>query len=83
MSETNPLPPGRVHGLIMAGGGGTRFWPRSRQKLPKQFLTLQGDRSLLQQTADRIQFLIHTSEGYPVLLLQILQMTVIGLMVKV
>ena len=58
MSETNPLPPGRVHGLIMAGGGGTRFWPRSRQKLPKQFLTLQGDRSLLQQTADRLEGLV-------------------------
>jgi len=39
----------------MAGGGGTRFWPRSRQKRPKQFLTLTGDRSLLQQALDRIE----------------------------
>jgi mannose-1-phosphate guanylyltransferase len=39
----------------MAGGGGTRFWPRSRQKRPKQFLTLTGDRSLLQQARDRIE----------------------------
>ena len=39
-----------LHALIMAGGGGTRFWPRSRQKKPKQFLSLVGDRTLLQQT---------------------------------
>jgi mannose-1-phosphate guanylyltransferase len=44
-----------LHALIMAGGGGTRFWPRSRQKRPKQFLTLSGDRSLLQQAYDRIE----------------------------
>ncbi len=46
------------HALIMAGGGGTRFWPRSRAKRPKQFLTFTGDRSLLQGTADRIDPLI-------------------------
>jgi mannose-1-phosphate guanylyltransferase len=39
----------------MAGGGGTRFWPRSRQRRPKQFLTLTGDRSLLQQSFDRVE----------------------------
>jgi len=44
-----------LHALIMAGGGGTRFWPRSRQSRPKQFLTLIGDRSLLQQACDRIE----------------------------
>jgi mannose-1-phosphate guanylyltransferase len=44
-----------LHAMIMAGGGGTRFWPRSRQKRPKQFLTLAGDRSLLQQALDRIE----------------------------
>src|SRR4029077_11984675 len=44
-----------LHALIMAGGGGTRFWPRSRQKYPKQFLTLTGDRSLLQMPLDRIE----------------------------
>jgi len=43
-----------LHALIMAGGGGTRFWPRSRQKRPKQFLKLAGDRTLLQQAFDRI-----------------------------
>jgi mannose-1-phosphate guanylyltransferase len=44
-----------LHAMIMAGGGGTRFWPRSRQKRPKQFLTLTGDRSLLQLAFDRIE----------------------------
>jgi mannose-1-phosphate guanylyltransferase len=44
-----------LHALVMAGGGGTRFWPRSRQRRPKQFLTLNGDRSLLQQAYDRIE----------------------------
>jgi mannose-1-phosphate guanylyltransferase len=44
-----------LHALIMAGGGGTRFWPRSRQKRPKQFLTLTGDRTLLQLAFDRIE----------------------------
>ena len=43
------------HALIMAGGGGTRFWPRSRQKRPKQFLQLAGDRTLLQQAFDRVE----------------------------
>jgi mannose-1-phosphate guanylyltransferase len=44
-----------LHAMIMAGGGGTRFWPRSRQQRPKQFLTLGGDRSLLQQAFDRLE----------------------------
>jgi mannose-1-phosphate guanylyltransferase len=44
-----------LHALIMAGGGGTRFWPRSRARRPKQFLTLTGDRTLLQGTLDRIE----------------------------
>ena len=38
---------------IMAGGGGVRFWPESRRARPKQFLSLDGERSLLQATADR------------------------------
>jgi mannose-1-phosphate guanylyltransferase len=41
--------------MIMAGGGGTRFWPRSRAARPKQFLTFSGDRTLLQATLDRIE----------------------------
>ena len=44
-----------LHAVIMAGGGGTRFWPRSRKARPKQFLTLAGDRSLLQMALDRVE----------------------------
>ena len=60
-----------LHAVIMAGGGGTRFWPRSRKARPKQFLTLTGDRSLLQMALDRIEGLappertwIVTGEAY-------------------
>lgn len=57
--------------VIMAGGVGTRFWPASRQAYPKQFLSLFGDRSLIQQTVDRLtkliphdQILIITNKRY-------------------
>jgi mannose-1-phosphate guanylyltransferase len=43
-----------LHAIIMAGGSGTRFWPKSRRNRPKQLLNLFGDRSMLQATADRI-----------------------------
>ena len=43
---------------LLAGGRGTRFWPLSRQSLPKQFLPLGGDRSLLQQTRERFAPLV-------------------------
>lgn len=42
-----------LHVMIMAGGGGTRFWPRSRNARPKQFLNFAGDRTLLRGTLDR------------------------------
>jgi mannose-1-phosphate guanylyltransferase len=44
-----------LHAMIMAGGGGTRFWPRSRAAWPKQFLAFSGERTLLQGTLDRIE----------------------------
>src|SRR5436190_22585312 len=40
--------------IIMAGGRGERFWPVSRQAMPKQLLTLLGQRSFLQQAVDRV-----------------------------
>ncbi len=43
--------------FILAGGSGTRFWPRSRRKHPKQLLSLDGERSMLQQTVDRLLLL--------------------------
>ncbi|MFH1277442.1 MAG: mannose-1-phosphate guanylyltransferase [Candidatus Eisenbacteria bacterium] len=44
--------------VIMAGGSGTRFWPRSTESEPKQFLPLLGGRSLLADTVDRIAPLV-------------------------
>jgi len=43
-----------LRGVIMAGGSGTRFWPKSRQALPKQFLNILGDKSMLQMTMTRL-----------------------------
>ena len=57
--------------VIMAGGAGTRFWPLSTEKRPKQFLKLFGDRSLLQMSFDRVaglvspeRILVLTSESF-------------------
>lgn len=47
-----------LHAVIMAGGSGTRFWPRSTEALPKQFLNIFGDRTMLQSTVDRIKKLV-------------------------
>ena len=44
--------------IIMAGGRGERFWPLSREKMPKQLLTLLGHRSFLQQAVDRVRPLV-------------------------
>jgi mannose-1-phosphate guanylyltransferase len=44
-----------LYGLILAGGRGTRFWPRSRKANAKQVLKFFGDRSLIQQTVDRLR----------------------------
>ena len=44
----------RRYALIMAGGRGTRFWPRSRKRSAKQVLRFFGERSLIQQAADRL-----------------------------
>jgi len=52
------MPNAGYYGLIMAGGRGTRFWPRSRRRHAKQVLRFFGERSLIQQTVDRLQPLI-------------------------
>ena len=44
----------KVYGLIMAGGGGTRFWPLSRKRVPKQLLNLDGKEIMLNETIDRL-----------------------------
>ncbi|MDA8235140.1 MAG: mannose-1-phosphate guanylyltransferase [Clostridia bacterium] len=50
--------------LIMAGGRGERFWPKSREKLPKQFLDLTGQGTLLQLTARRINRIVDWAKVY-------------------
>src|SRR5512139_105252 len=45
---------GSMYAVIMAGGSGTRFWPLSREKMPKQLLKIGGDDTLIQQTVDRV-----------------------------
>lgn len=45
----------KIYGLIMAGGGGTRFWPLSRKRVPKQLLNLDGKEVMLNETIDRLQ----------------------------
>ncbi len=47
-----------IKAVILAGGSGTRLWPLSRQQLPKQFLNLDGDESLLEATISRLSPLI-------------------------
>src|SRR6201995_1115557 len=42
------------YGLILAGGRGTRFWPRSRKRHAKQVLNVHGERTLIQATVDRL-----------------------------
>ena len=44
----------RLYVLVLSGGAGTRLWPLSRRERPKQFLDLLGDRTLLQDTVDRV-----------------------------
>ncbi|MGD0360458.1 MAG: sugar phosphate nucleotidyltransferase [Bryobacteraceae bacterium] len=43
------------YGLILAGGRGTRFWPRSRRRSAKQVLNVVGSRSLIQNTVARLR----------------------------
>ena len=52
--------------IIMAGGVGTRFWPLSRARQPKQFLQMFGNRSLLEETLMRIAPLVEERDVFTV-----------------
>ena len=43
-----------IHGVIMAGGSGTRFWPQSRRNRPKQLLNILGNKTMIRTTVERI-----------------------------
>lgn len=53
-----------LYALVMAGGKGTRFWPESTSKRPKQYLKLLGDHSLLANTLRRFDSLISDERRY-------------------
>ncbi len=55
-----------MYAVIMAGGQGTRFWPRSRRKRPKQLLDIVGSESMIRQTVDRLDPLIKPEDVYVV-----------------
>ena len=50
-----------LYAVIMAGGVGTRLWPRSRDQAPKQFLDLLGSQTMLQETVQRVAPLLPLS----------------------
>ena len=54
----NPDGGGTLYAVIMAGGKGTRFWPRSRERMPKHLLDIVGERTIIQETLARLSPLI-------------------------
>lgn len=50
--------------LVMAGGHGTRFWPESTSKKPKQYLKLVSDKSLLTETLERFTGVVHPENRF-------------------
>ena len=55
----------KVTALIMAGGKGERFWPRSRVNMPKQFLSLTDDgKTMIQLTVERISPIVDIKDVY-------------------
>ena len=55
-----------IHAIIMAGGSGTRFWPISRLKNPKQFIKLIGDKTFFEHTIERLETLIPKTKQWVV-----------------
>jgi mannose-1-phosphate guanylyltransferase len=55
-----------AHAVILAGGRGTRFWPRSRTRTPKQLLNIFGEETMIQQTVARLSPLFPASHVWVV-----------------
>jgi len=49
-------------GVILAGGKGERFWPLSRESHPKQFLRIGSERTLIEETVERVKGIPHLAE---------------------
>lgn len=56
----------KVTAVLMAGGKGERFWPKSRTNLPKQFLNISGQKSMIQQSIQRLERYVSISEIFVV-----------------
>ena len=50
-----------IYAVIMAGGSGTRLWPRSRKKKPKQLLDIVSSKTMIQETVERLSPLVESS----------------------
>ncbi|MCG6913191.1 NTP transferase domain-containing protein [bacterium BMS3Abin03] len=56
----------KIYAVIMAGGIGSRFWPRSKKKCPKQLLKIFGDHTMIQDTVKRLNGLVENENIYVV-----------------
>ncbi len=56
----------KIYAVIMAGGIGSRFWPRSKKKCPKQLLKIFGDHTMIQDTVQRLKGLVENENIYVV-----------------
>lgn len=56
----------RVCAVVMAGGSGTRFWPLSRERRPKQFLPIASQKTMLEETVERLRPLLPPEEIFTI-----------------
>lgn len=54
----------KVYAVIMAGGIGSRFWPRSKEKTPKQLLQIIGENTMIQDTVSRLSGIVEDNDIY-------------------
>jgi len=55
-----------LRAIILAGGSGARFWPLSRQHSPKQYLRIISEKSLIEETVNRLKGLVPPSKIYTI-----------------
>lgn len=54
----------KIYAVVMAGGVGSRFWPRSKEKTPKQLLKIFGENTMIQDTVERLDGLVENENIY-------------------